>query len=87
MFLRFVKQIIGEIGSYSETVLVAIQDLLTVEIPVQNTVGNISPNSAVVRNENTSIFDSQLYLFEAVGVLISGKNVEESKQVEYLTVI
>lgn len=50
----------------------------------------IFPKPAAMAKKNElkgrTSFDSQLYIFEAVGVLISMEGVNPLKQVEYLTV-
>jgi exportin-T len=64
-------------------VLSSIGDLLTVEAePVveSNTMDGTPVPSA-------STFDSQLYLFETVGLLISCENVDPIKQTEYLKIV
>lgn len=58
-------------------------DLLTIqaEMPVEsNTPDGMSIPAA-------STFDSQLYLFETVGMLISLESIEVMKQTEYLKIV
>ena len=58
-------------------------DLLTVqaEVPVESNTADGMPIPAA------SMFDSQLYLFETVGMLISLENMEVMKQTEYLKIV
>jgi exportin-T len=83
LFKKFVKDLQPKMGPYVETVLSSIGDLLTVEAePVveSNTMDGTPVPSA-------STFDSQLYLFETVGLLISCDNVDPIKQTEYLKIV
>jgi exportin-T len=80
LFLRFIKNLRPVIGPYVPTVLVNVQDLLLVEKPDMNM-------DTTQLKDQARLFDSQLYLFEAVGMMISHESFEQLKQVEYLEVI
>lgn len=68
---------------YVETILNAMGDLLTVqaEVPVESITMDGMPIPAA------STFDSQLYLFETVGMLISIEEMDVMKQTEYLNIV
>ncbi|RKO91340.1 armadillo-type protein [Blyttiomyces helicus] len=91
IFLRFVDALKLKLVPFVETVLSSIQDILTVELPpapfpaLTSRATNASSESLADRR--ASSFDSQLYVFEAVGVLISLENVPPQKQVELLTAV
>lgn len=83
LFQRFVKNLRPKMGSYVENVLSSIGDLLTIQAePVveTNTMDGMPIPAA-------STFDSQLYLFETVGLLISLEGIDPMKQTEYLQIV
>lgn len=83
LFHRFVKNLKSKMSPYVETILNSMGDLLTIqaEMPVEsNTPDGMSIPAA-------STFDSQLYLFETVGMLISLESIEVMKQTEYLKIV
>ncbi|KAI7870604.1 armadillo-type protein [Spinellus fusiger] len=83
LFYRFVKQLKPKMDPYVESVLSSMGDLLVIqaETPVEcNTMDGMPIPSA-------STFDSQLFLFETVGTLISLDSVEPMKQVDYLKIV
>ncbi|CAO3627556.1 unnamed protein product [Cunninghamella blakesleeana] len=82
LFHRFVKNLKPKVAPYVETVLSSLGDLLVVEaeIPILTNTADGMPLPAA------STFDSQLYLFETVGVLISSEHLNDSKQTEYLKI-
>ncbi|KAI8980264.1 armadillo-type protein [Pilobolus umbonatus] len=83
LFHRFVKNLKSKMGPYVENVLSSIGDLLSIRAePVveTNTVDGMPIPAA-------STFDSQLYLFETVGMLISMENIDPLKQTEYLKIV
>ncbi|RUO96313.1 armadillo-type protein [Jimgerdemannia flammicorona] len=86
LFHRFVKFLRPKMGNYVEIVLGSIQDLLVIqaELPAPSPSGTDSNISA---NNSGSTFDSQLYLFEAVGMLISHEAIPAEKQVKYLEAV
>lgn len=70
-------------GNYIENVLSSLGDLLTIQAePVveTNTMDGMPIPAA-------STFDSQLYLFETVGLLISLEGIDPMKQTEYLQIV
>ncbi|RCI03969.1 pre-tRNA nuclear export protein, partial [Rhizopus stolonifer] len=83
LFQRFVKNLKPKMGPYVENILTSIGDLLAIQAePVveQNTMDGMPIPAA-------STFDSQLYLFETVGLLISMDTIDPLKQTEYLKIV
>ncbi|KAK9766337.1 pre-tRNA nuclear export protein [Basidiobolus ranarum] len=76
LFYRFVKLLKVHMSPFVDGMLNGLMDLLAIQV-------DISDNASGSSN-STSSFDSQLYLFETVGLLISADGVDASKQVEYL---
>jgi exportin-T len=78
LFLRFVKQMRGYLGQYVESVLEVIQDLL-----------RSKPREVKDLNEleKTCEVDSQIFLFEAVGYLLSVDFITKQRQGELLAII
>lgn len=83
LFQRFVRSLRPKLVPYIENVLSSIGDLLTVEAEpiVQANTMDGAPIPAA------STFDSQLYLFETVGLLISMDSLDPVKQTEYLKIV
>ncbi|KAJ3325466.1 pre-tRNA nuclear export protein [Boothiomyces sp. JEL0866] len=78
LFLRFVKLLRQFLGQYVESILSALTELLVIK-------QRILPfaNDPSVSND----FDSQIYLFEAVGYLISIDSIAPQRQGELLTLV
>ncbi|KAI9323871.1 armadillo-type protein [Dichotomocladium elegans] len=83
LFHRFVKNLKSKMGEYVDTILNSMGDLLMIqaEPPVQISTADGLPIPAA------STFDTQLYLFETVGMLISLEGMDEMKQTEYLKIV
>ncbi|KAI9254548.1 armadillo-type protein [Phascolomyces articulosus] len=83
LFHRFVKSLKSQMSQYVDTILNSMGDLLTVqaEVPVESNTADGMPIPAA------SMFDSQLYLFETVGMLISLDGMDVMKQTEYLKIV
>ncbi|KAG0172349.1 pre-tRNA nuclear export protein, partial [Apophysomyces sp. BC1015] len=83
LFHRLVKSLKPKMGPYVESVLSSIGDLLSIqaEPPVETNTMDGMPIPAA------STFDSQLYLFETVGMLISLDAIDVVKQTEYLKIV
>ncbi|KAI9138013.1 armadillo-type protein [Paraphysoderma sedebokerense] len=84
LFYRFIKSLKDRVKPFSEECLRGIQDLLAISPPVATTPSK--PTSLEKDGEKTHSpsFDNQLYLFEAVGILISVDVNPPQKQAEYL---
>lgn len=83
LFQRFVRNLKPKLAPYVENVLTSISDLLTIQAePILET--NTMDGTPV---PSASTFDSQLYLFETVGLLISMEGLDPLKQSEYLKIV
>ncbi|KAI9849625.1 MAG: pre-tRNA nuclear export protein [Sclerophora amabilis] len=82
LFQRFVKHLRSQLGNISQDVIEAINDLLAIkaELPKEDTGGD--DNSSEDNDQTVdALFNSQLYLFEAVGCISSTTAVPVEKQV------
>lgn len=84
LFQRLVKQLRGLIGNVAETVVKALGDLLVIqaEVPSEGDEGD-EMSSEDHEGSADAVFNSQLYLFEAVGIICSTHGVPADKQVLY----
>lgn len=84
LFQRLVKQLRGLIGNVAQTVVEALGDLLVIqaEVPSEGDEGD-EMSSEDHEGSADAVFNSQLYLFEAVGSICSTHGVPADKQVLY----
>lgn len=84
LFQRLVKHLRSHIGNVAQTVIEALGDLLVIqaEVPSERSDGD-DMSSEDHESSADSVFNSQLYLFEAVGSLCSTPAVPADKQVVY----
>lgn len=82
LFYRLVKALKIHVGNVVQTVIEAIADLLVIraELPSEADDGDDMSSDA---SSTDAVFTSQLYLFEAVGILCSIPLVPVDKQVLY----
>ncbi|OZJ01448.1 hypothetical protein BZG36_05624 [Bifiguratus adelaidae] len=84
LFHRFVKSLKPKIGPYVEIVVSTINDLLV----IQAELPPVLPDGASIDPAATATtFDSQIYLFVAVGMLISIDTIAPQMQAKYLEAI
>ncbi|KAL1647803.1 pre-tRNA nuclear export protein [Diplodia intermedia] len=83
LFYRFVKPLRQQIGPVSQTVIQAIGDLLTIraELPDDNDEDDMSSEDNGQSADAT--FNSQLYLFEAIGCMASPSSVPVESKIIY----
>jgi exportin-T len=81
LFQRLVKQLRIHLGNVAQTVIEALGDLLTIEAeaPAEGQDDDISSEDH--EGSADAIFNSQLYLFEAIGCIASTSSVPVDKQV------
>ncbi|KAK7900865.1 pre-tRNA nuclear export protein [Exophiala xenobiotica] len=83
---RLIRQLRTHLGNATEAVVQSLQDLLTVraELPNESDGDDMSSD-----NESTtdSTFQSQLYLFEAIGCICGSTSAGPDKQAQYVQVI
>ncbi|KAJ5099298.1 hypothetical protein N7532_006299 [Penicillium argentinense] len=84
LFQRLVKQLRALIGNVAQTVVEALLKLLVIkaELPSEGDDGD-GMSSEDHESSADAIFNSQLYLFEAVGIICSTHGVPADKQVLY----
>ena len=80
LFQRFVKILRNDIGTYAETVLGAISDLLVIKADLSSEGTGDDDEMSSDDGKTDATFESQLNLFEAVGALSSSNSVEPEKQ-------
>lgn len=78
---RFVRQQRHNVGPVADTVVPNLQDLLVIKAEMPKVTNGDEDESDDERSDST--FTSQLYLFEAVGCIISTTNVPAEKQLQY----
>ncbi|MBE7181312.1 MAG: hypothetical protein INR71_08900, partial [Terriglobus roseus] len=84
LFQRFVKPLRNYLGEVSQTVMQAIGDLLKIEAELpRNEDDEDEMDSDDKGNSADALFNSQLYLFEAVGCLSSAPSVPPEQKVLY----
>ena len=85
LFQRLVKQLRAHIGNIAESVIEVLSDLLVIqaEVPSEGS-DNGDMSSEDHENSADTVFNNQLYLFEAVGTLCSTAAVPAEKQVVYV---
>ncbi|KAJ5577722.1 uncharacterized protein N7459_006686 [Penicillium hispanicum] len=84
LFQRLVKQLRAFIGNVAQNVVEALGDLLVIqaELPSEGEDGD-EMSSEDHEGSADAVFNSQLYLFEAVGIICSTSGVPVDKQVLY----
>lgn len=82
LFQRLVKQLRSHLGNVAQTVVEALGDLLVIQAEV-STDGSDGDEMSSEDHEGSAdaVFNSQLYLFEAVGIICSTPAVPADKQV------
>ena len=85
LFLRFTKCLRQHIGNIAEQVVQAVSDLLPIKAELPDST---SDNDDMSSNENdqsaAARFNSQLYLYEAIGCICSTRAVSVEHQVNYI---
>lgn len=85
LFQRFVKQLRHLVGNVAQNVVEALVDLLVIqaELPSEGEDGD-EMSSEDHEGSADAVFNSQLYLFEAVGIICSTNSVPADKQVLFV---
>ncbi|KAJ6186255.1 hypothetical protein N7519_007556 [Penicillium mononematosum] len=84
LFQRLARQLRSQIGNVAQTVVEALSDLLVIqaEVPSEGDDGD-EMSSEDHEGSADAVFNSQLYLFESVGIISSTPSVGADKQVLY----
>ncbi|KAL9043524.1 MAG: hypothetical protein Q9214_003293 [Letrouitia sp. 1 TL-2023] len=88
LFMRFVKNLRHHIGNFAEVAIGFLDDLL----PIKAEISDGSSEDGDVSSEGnqqppSTKFDSQLYLYEAIGCICSARTVPAESQVLYITTL
>lgn len=80
LFYRFIKYLRAQVGNVAETVIQSIGDLLPIkaEVPTDDADDDMSSDES--DHSADALFTSQLYLFEAIGVISSTQSTPPDKQ-------
>ncbi|KAL8892335.1 MAG: hypothetical protein Q9215_000734 [Flavoplaca cf. flavocitrina] len=88
LFHRFIKYLRQHLGDIAQTVIQALSDLLPIKAEIPD---EVSDNSDMSSNEDqqspSARFDSQLYLYEAIGSICSTRGVLVANQVVYIRTV
>ncbi|KAF2420139.1 Xpo1-domain-containing protein [Tothia fuscella] len=86
LFLRFVKLIRGHLGQVSQTIIQAISDLLPIKASLSSSREDGSDDDSAPGGDETRdvTFESQLYLFEAVGCISSTSSIPLQTKILYV---
>ena len=87
LFLRFVKHLRAQVGNIAETIIQSIGDLLpiTAEVPGEEPDDDMSSDET--DRSADSLFNSQLFLFEAIGCISSTASTPPQKQALYARLV
>lgn len=83
LFHRFVKHLRAQVGNVAETIIEAISDLLPIKAEVSGDDSDNDMSSDETDNSADAKFNSQLYLFEAIGCISSTAATPAEKQALY----
>ncbi|KAI1643831.1 Xpo1-domain-containing protein [Daldinia loculata] len=83
LFHRFVKHLRAQVGNVAETVIQSISDLLPIQAEVPGEDADDDMSSDQTDNSASAVFNSQLYLFEAIGCISSTSATPVEKQALY----
>lgn len=85
LFLRFTRSLRQHLGNIAENIVEAVKDLLPIkaELPEENS-DNDDMSSDASDQSASARFNSQLYLYEAVGCVCSAHAVPVENQVRYV---
>lgn len=83
LFHRFIKQLRSRVGNVAETVIQSIGDLLPIKAEVPGEDADDDMSSDESDHSANALFNSQLYLFEAIGCISSTNSTPADKQALY----
>ena len=84
LFHRFVKHVRAHIGNLAQTVIEAISDLLLIKAELPGESSTEDDMSSDESDHSTdAVFNSQLFLFEAVGCISSTPTIPVERQLLY----
>ncbi|KAK4216645.1 Exportin-T [Rhypophila decipiens] len=83
LFMRFVKQLRAQVGNVAKTIIQSIADLLPIKAEAPSNEADDDMSSDESDHSPDSIFNSQLFLFEAVGLISSTSTTPPQEQALY----
>ncbi|KAJ4292197.1 pre-tRNA nuclear export protein [Collariella sp. IMI 366227] len=83
LFLRFVKTLRAQVGNVAKTVIESISDLLPIKAEVPSTDADDDMSSDESDHSPNAVFNSQLYLYEAIGCISSTSATPPTEQALY----
>ncbi|TDZ29419.1 Exportin-T [Colletotrichum spinosum] len=87
LFQRFVKFLRAQVGNVAETVIQSISDLLPIKAEVSENNGEDDYGSDESDHSADALFNSQLFLFEAIGCIASTGSTPADKQAYYARIV
>jgi exportin-T len=87
LFMKFVKHLRAQVGNVAETVIQSIGDLLPIKAELGGDDDNDDMSSDAMDNSADAVFNSQLYLFEAIGCISSSGGIPADKQALYARLV
>lgn len=84
-FLRFVKNLRQHMGEITQTILGAFSDLLVIRAELPADANEEDDMSSESGKNDDATFDTQLHLFETVGVLSSAPGLPVDRQKTFIT--
>ncbi|KAK4242450.1 armadillo-type protein [Achaetomium macrosporum] len=83
LFLRFVKTLRAQVGNVAKTVIESISDLLPIKAEVPGNDADDDMSSDESDHSADAVFNSQLYLYEAIGCISSTSATPPADQALY----
>ncbi|KAL2016485.1 hypothetical protein VTK56DRAFT_3481 [Thermocarpiscus australiensis] len=83
LFLRFVKTLRAQVGNVAKTVIESISDLLPIKAEVPGADADDDMSSDESDHSADAVFNSQLYLYEAIGCISSTSATPAAEQALY----
>ncbi|KAH6687421.1 armadillo-type protein [Plectosphaerella plurivora] len=83
LFHRFVKHLRAQVGNIAERIIESISDLLPIKAEVSDNDADDDMSSDESDHSADALFNSQLYLFEAIGSISSTQKIPADNQALY----
>jgi exportin-T len=80
LFHRYVKSLRQHMGDVAEMIMRAMSDLLTIHAELPKETNDVEEIASESNQGDDTTFDSQLYLFEAIGSMCSAPSIAAEKQ-------
>lgn len=87
LFHRFVKHLRAQVGNIAERIIESISDLLPIKAEVTDNDADDDMSSDESDHSADALFNSQLYLFEAIGSISSTQKVAADNQALYARLV